>query len=130
MSRALKQISRSPFTRKIEKGRLPQRFTQPTFTMYNNRTNLVEYVSHLNQRMAVHSKNETLMYKVFPSCLGLVAMRWFDGLDAGSIGSFEELTCAFRSRFIMCSRVPRPLDSLLSMSMRKGETLKTYSDRY
>ena len=30
----------------------------------------------------------------------------------------------------MCSGVPRPLASLLSLSMRKGETLKTYSDRY
>ena len=41
-----------------------------------------------------------------------------------------ELTRAFRSRFITCSRVPRPLDLLLSMAMREGETLKTYSDRY
>jgi len=30
----------------------------------------------------------------------------------------------------MCSKVPRPLDSLLSMSMRERETLKTYSDKY
>ena len=30
----------------------------------------------------------------------------------------------------MCNRVLRPLDSLLSMVMREGETLKTYSDRY
>ena len=29
-----------------------------------------------------------------------------------------------------CSRVPRPLDSLLSTAMHKGETLKTYFDRY
>ena len=36
----------------------------------------------------------------------------------------------FGSRFITCSRVPQPLDSLLSMSIREGETLKTYSDRY
>ena len=28
------------------------------------------------------------------------------------------------------SRVPQPLDSLLSMTMREGETLKTYSDKY
>ena len=28
------------------------------------------------------------------------------------------------------SRVPRPLNSLLSMTMREWETLKTYSDRY
>ena len=30
ISRALKQISRSPFTCRIEEGRLPQRFTQPS----------------------------------------------------------------------------------------------------
>ena len=57
-------------------------------------------------------------------------MRWFDGLKANSIDSFKKLTQAFGSRFITCSRVPRPLDSLLSLSMREGETLKTYSDRY
>ena len=44
--------------------------------------------------------------------------------------SFKEHTRAFGSHFILCSRVPSPLDSLLSMSMREGETLKTYSDKY
>ncbi|XP_075655098.1 uncharacterized protein LOC142625298 [Castanea sativa] len=130
MSRALTQISKLPFTSRIEVRRLLRQFTQPTFTMYNGKTDLVEHVSHFNQRMAVHSKNETLMCKIFPSSLGPVAMRWFDGLKEGSIDSFKELTRAFRSRFVTCSKVPRPLDSLLSMTMREGETLKTYSDRY
>ena len=57
-------------------------------------------------------------------------MRWFNGLRANSINSFKELTRAIGSRFVTCSRVPRPLDSLLSLSMREGETLKTYSNRY
>ena len=130
MSRALNQISRSPFTRRIEGGRLPRRFTQPTFTMYNDQTDPVEHVSYFNKRIAVHSKNETLMCKVFPSSLGPVAMRWFDGLGADSIDSFKELTWGFGSRFITCSRVPWPFDSLLSMSMREGKTLKMYSDKY
>ena len=98
--------------------------------MYNGRTDPVEHVSHFNQRMVVHSKNKALMCKVFPSSLGPIAMRWFDGLRAGSIDSFKELTQAFGSRFITCSRVPRPLASLLSLSMREGGTLKTYLDRY
>ena len=55
-------------------------------------------------------------------------MRWFDGLRADSINSFKELTQAFGSHFVTCSRVPWPLDSLLSLSMKEGETLKTYSD--
>ena len=97
--------------------------------MYNGRTDPVEHVSHFNQRMAVHSKNESLMCKVFSSNLGSMAMRWFDGLGAVSIDSFKELTRTFKSHFISCSRVPWPLDSLLSMSMRERETLKTYSDR-
>ena len=80
--------------------------------------------------MAVYSKNETLMCKVFPSNLGPVVMKWFDGLGASFINSFKELTRAFGSRFITCSKVPRPLDSLLSMSMREGKTLKMYLDRY
>lgn len=92
MSRALNQISRSPFMRRIEGGRLPRRFTQPMFTMYNGRTDPVEHISHFNQRMTVHTKNEALMCKVFVSSLGLVAMRWFDGLSASSINSFKELT--------------------------------------
>ena len=70
--------------------------------------------------MAVHSKNETLMCKVIPSSLGPVSF----------IDSFKKLTRVFGSHIIMCSRVPRPLDSLLSMSIQEGETLKMYSDRY
>ena len=80
--------------------------------------------------MAIHSSNEALMCKVFPSSLGPVAIRWFDALDDGLIRSFEELTRAFGARFVTCSRVPKPLDSLLSMAMREGETLRTYLDRY
>ena len=59
-----------------------------------------------------------------------MAMRWFDGLKKGSINSFKELTRVFGARFVTCSMVPRPLGSLLSLTMREGETLKTYSDRY
>ena len=70
------------------------------------------------------------MCKVFPSSLGPVAMRWFDSLEEGSIHSFEELTRAFGARFVTYSWVPRPLDSLLLMSIRGGETLKNYFDRY
>ena len=126
MSEALNRISKSPFTCKIEGVELPQRFHQPTFTMYNGRTDPVEHVSQFNQRMAVHSKNEALMCKVFPSSLGPMAMRWFYDLRLNSINSFKQLTQGFGSRFITSSRVPWPLDSFLSLSMQKGETLKVY----
>ena len=51
-------------------------------------------------------------------------------MEEGSTDLFEVLSTAFGAQFVTCSRVPRPLDSMLSMVMREGETLKTYSDRY
>ena len=66
------------------------------------------------------------MCKVFPSSLGPHG----DGLRTNSIDSFRKLTQAFGAHFITCSRVPRLLGSLLSMSMWERETFKTYSDRY
>ena len=100
------------------------------FTFYNRQTDLVEHVSQFNQRMAIHSKNKTLMCKVFLSSLGLVTIRWFNGLKSNSIDSYKQLTQAFGSHFITNSRVPWPFRLLLSLSMREGETLKAYSDRY
>ena len=67
--------------------------------------------------MAVHSKDEALLCKIFPSSLGPMVMKWFNGLRANSINSFKELTQAFGSHFVMCSRVPRPLDLLLFVSI-------------
>ena len=130
MKKALSQISKSPFTRGIEKAKIPRRFYQPTFAMYNGRTDLVEHVSQFKQKMAIHSRDETLMCRIFPSSLGSMLMRWFDGLRTNSISSFKKLTQSFCSRFITCSRVPQPLDFLLSMSMRERESVKAYVERY
>ena len=130
MKKALSQISKSPFTRGIEKAKLPRHFHQPTFTIYNGWTDPVEHVSQFKQKMTVHSQDEALMCRVFSSSLGPMSMRWFDGLRTNSINSFKKLTQSFCSRFITCSRVPQPLDFLLSMSMREGESVKAYAERY
>ena len=80
MKKAVNQISKSPFTRGIEKAKLPRCFHQPTFAMYNGRTDPVELVSQFKQKMAVHSQDKAVMCRVFPSSLGPMPMRWFDGL--------------------------------------------------
>ena len=42
MSKALQQISKSPFIKRINKAKLSHRFSQLTFTIYNGRTDPVE----------------------------------------------------------------------------------------
>ena len=90
----------------------------------------MEHVSHFNQRITIYSRNKALMCKVFPSILRPIAMRWFSGLEESSLGSYKELTRAFSARLVTCSRIPRPLNSLLSMAIKEGETIKPYLDRY
>ena len=98
--------------------------------MYNGRTDPIKHVSKFKQKMVIHSQDEALMCRVFPSSLGQMPMRWFDGLKTNSISSFKKLTQSFCSRFITCSRVPQPLNFLLLMSMRERESMKAYAERY
>ncbi|XP_050243169.1 uncharacterized protein LOC126691877 [Quercus robur] len=70
------------------------------------------------------------MCKVFPLSFGPTTLRWFNGLRKGSIHSFAELIQEFSARFMTCSQVSQPVDALLSIKMRVGETLRSYAGRY
>ncbi|XP_030933744.1 uncharacterized protein LOC115959465 [Quercus lobata] len=126
ISKALHQISQSPFSKEIEKTDLPKRFTRPTFTIYDGKMDPMEYVSHYNQSMAIYSKNEALMCKNFPSSLGPTAMRWFDRLEKGVIRGFDELIRAFGARGIATStfKVGLPID----FDLRASLALKPVTD--
>lgn len=116
--------SHSPFFDEIESLDMPWRFVEPIFINYDGKSDLVEHATYYNQSMAINSKNEALMCKIFPSSLGTMTMRWFDSLEKGSICSYNKLTWAFGARFMTCSWVPKPYDSPITMSLKEGETLR------
>ncbi|XP_023911655.1 uncharacterized protein LOC112023269 [Quercus suber] len=130
MSHTLRRVARSPFSDDIERAPMPSRFMHPPFNIYNGKTVLVEHVSHYIHMMSLHSHNDALMCKVVPSSLGPTALRWFNGLRKGSIHTFAELIQEFGIRFITCSRVPQPVDALLSMKIGVGEIFRSYASRY
>jgi len=80
--------------------------------------------------MAIYSKNEALMCRIFAFSLGPIAMRWFDGLEKEAIQGCDELIRAFEVRFMTCSRTLKHFALLLTMAMKEGETLKAYSNCY
>ena len=80
--------------------------------------------------MSLHTHNDVLMCKVFPSSLGPTVLRWFNRLRKGLIHSFAELIQEFEVRFMTYSQVPQLVDALLSMKMGAGETLCSYTSRY
>ena len=130
MSCALRRAVRSSFSDEIEWAPMPSRFTRPPFNSYDGKTDPVEHVSHYIHMMSLHTHNDALMCKVFPSSLGPMALRWFNGLQKGSIHSFAELIQEFDARFITSSQVSQPVDALLSMKIRVGETLHSYASWY
>ena len=75
MSRALRKADRSSFSNEIERAEMPNRFTRPLFNCYDEKTDPVEHVSHYIQMISLHAHNDALMCKVFPSSLGLNALR-------------------------------------------------------
>ena len=95
ISRTLHRAARSSFSRDIERAPMPNRFTQPPFNSYDKKTDPVEHVSHYIQMMSLHTHNDALMCKVFPSSLGPSALRWFNELRKGLIHSFFELIQEF-----------------------------------
>ena len=64
MKKTLSQISKSPFTQGIEKAKLPRRFHQPTFTMYNGHTDPVEHVSQFKQKIVIHSQDKAFVQSI------------------------------------------------------------------
>ena len=130
MSRALRKATRSLFSKEIGRAPMLSRFTRPPFNSYDGRTNPVEHVSHYIHMMSMHTHNDALMCKVFPSSLGLMVLRWFNGLRKGSIRSIAELIQEFGARFVTRNLVPQPVDALLSIKIGVGETLHSYASRY
>lgn len=128
MSQALRRIARSPFFEIIKRTKLLRHFTCPLFICCNSKMDPVEHVSHLTQLMALYSQNDGLMYKMFPSSLSPMAMRWFNDLKKDSNHNFGELIQAFGACFGTCNQVPQPIDALLSMKIESGETLWFYMD--
>ena len=130
MSRALRRAAQSLFSVEIERAPMPSKFTRPSFISYNGKTDPVEHVSHYIHMMSLHNHNDALMCRVFPSSLEPITLRWFNELRKGSIQGFAKLIQEFGVQFMTCSRVPQPVDELLSMKMGAGETLRSYTSRH
>jgi hypothetical protein len=128
--KALDLISSSPFSDAIKLAELPERFTAPRLEIYNGRTDPVAHIDHYHHRMALWRYKDLLMCRIFPSSLGEVALRWFNQLEKGSIGSWSQMVEVFVGRFITNSRRSRGLDTLMVIRLGTNESLKDYLARF
>ena len=123
-------VSSSPFTEEIEQAKLLERFTTPRIEVYDGQTNPVAHIGHYHQRMALWHYKDPLMCRIFPSSLGEVALRWFNQLERGTIGSWSQMAEVFVGRFITNSRRSKGLDTLMVIRLGSNKLLKDYSARF
>uniref|UniRef100_A0A2N9I089 Reverse transcriptase domain-containing protein n=1 Tax=Fagus sylvatica TaxID=28930 RepID=A0A2N9I089_FAGSY len=128
--KAFDLISSSPFSKEIEKAKMPERYPVPRFEIYNGQTDPVTHIGHYHQSMALSRNNDPLMCRLFPSSLGEVVMRWFNQLGVRTIYSWDQLAEAFVARFITNSRKRKEMGALLTMKLEDNEMLKDYSTRF
>ena len=80
--------------------------------------------------MALWRYKDPLMCRIFPSSLGEVALRCFNQLERGSIGSWSQMAEVFVDRFITNSWRSRGLDTFMVIRLGSNESLKDYSARF
>ena len=73
---------------------------------------------------------DALMCWVFPSSLGNLGLTWFDKLPARSIESFHQLIEFFVARFVVNTKAPKGVGSLLTLRKGKNESIQNYNKRY
>ncbi|GFS31847.1 hypothetical protein Acr_00g0019520 [Actinidia rufa] len=120
----------TPFSREIEAMDPPEKFVPPRFTLYDGKSDPRSHVSHVRQMMALWNHMEALMCRVFPSSLGDLGLKWFDKFPSGSIENFYQLTESFVARFVINTKAPKAVGSLLTLKKEKNESIRNYSKRY
>ena len=102
----------------------------PKFTMYDGKSNSRSPINHFRQMMALWNHLDTLMCRICFSSLGNLRLEWFDTLPPGSIRSFIQLSESFMALFVINTKAPKSVNSLLTLRKGKNETLRNYRKRY
>lgn len=75
-------------------------------------------------------KNDNQKPNLFPSTLKDSAMRWFMGLPARSITSWEEMEIVFLHKYQSYYRVSDCKEELFKLRQNEDESLEDYLDRF
>ena len=70
------------------------------------------------------------MCRVFPSSLGDLGLKWFNKLLAGLIENFHQLIESFVAHFVINTKVPKGIGSLLMLRKSKNKSIRNYNKRY
>jgi len=119
------RTSDSQLSEDITSHRFPKKFIMPSFECYYMATDPIQHLRQYQDKMAVHSHDNLLLSRVFPSSLKGASYDCFYSLLRHSLWSFEEVKHAFYHQY--ASRWEfKNFNPLLTIKMKPRKSLKHY----
>ena len=82
---ATRGVSRLPFTEWIVEESKLKDFVVPTFKQFDRKFDPVDHIFNFQQKMALETRNEVILCKVFSTTLTGPALAWFRQLQKKKI---------------------------------------------
>ena len=73
----------------------PKDFVVPSFKQFDGKSDPVDHIFNFQQKMALETRNEAILCKVFSTTLVGPALTWFRQLLEKSVNNFEDLCTQF-----------------------------------
>ncbi|KAM1743305.1 hypothetical protein ACFX14_013159 [Malus domestica] len=95
----MSNMSKSPFTNKIEQAEPPRKFSMPHFTSFKGDGVPKRHLKHYRSIMILYRNNDALMCKIFATTLQDEVQDWFHTLPPRSIQSFDDFSLVFTKEY-------------------------------
>ena len=82
------------------------------------------------RKMSTQTDNQQLLIHYFQDSLTGAALRWYMGLNSGTIQTFRDLSKAFITQYKYNLDMAPDRDQLRAMSQKDEESFKEYAQRW
>ena len=96
---AVRGINRTAFADWIQSEPKPKDFTTPTIKVFEGKTDPLNQIYQFQQKMALETRNEAIICKVFSTTLAGPALLWFRQIPECSINGFEDFCKMFLKQY-------------------------------
>jgi hypothetical protein len=126
-----KEMGASCFTRRVRKTRVPKGFKLPHDQQKydGSQESTLWLLDYLQAVQILRGTRATAMHSLQLHLTG-AAWSWLNTLPNDSIGSWGELENQFARNFLSMYKCPASLEEIKSCVQRKGETLRSYIQRW
>ena len=127
---AVRGINRTALADWIQSEPKPKDFITLTIKVFEGKSDPLNYIYQFQQKMALETRNEALICKVFSTTLAGPALSWFRQLPERSINGFEDLCKVFLKQYASARRQQKTMRDLDRMEQSAAELPRDYLSRF